>query len=124
MAKKPSKPAAEPTPKTPAAPTTLTKVKKAVTGAAEKVAEIATDVAHAAEKHVVTPVGQAVGLVKKPKAKPVRAKKSAVPKAAAPIPPRSKSPMGKLMSKNLAAAPKDKDTAAKDIVKAKGKPKA
>ncbi|QEL19246.1 hypothetical protein [Limnoglobus roseus] len=114
------KPATKPSPKMPAAPpTTLAKVKKAVTGAAEKVAEIATDVAHAAEKHVVTPVGQAVGLVKKPKAKPVRAKKPAA-KAAVPIPPRSKTPMGKLMSKNLAAAPKGKDTAAKG----KGKPKA
>ncbi|QEL17425.1 hypothetical protein [Limnoglobus roseus] len=119
MAKKPTKPA----PKTPAAPpTTLAKVKKAVTGSAEKVAEIATDVAHAAEKHVVTPVGQAVGLVKKPKAKPARAKKnSTAPKAAAPIPPRSTSPSGKLMSKNLAPVPKE--ATAKGATKVKGKPK-
>lgn len=117
------KPAAKPAPTTPAAePSTLSKVKAAVAGAAGKVAEVAADVAHAAEKHVVTPVGQAVGLVKTPKAKPVRKRTPAAKAPAAPLPARSTSAAGKLMSKNLAPVPKD--AANKGVTKAKGKPKA
>lgn len=117
MAKKPAKPAA----RTPAAPpSTLSRVKTAVADTAEKVAEVVTDVADAAQKHVVTPVGQAVGLVKKPKAKPARSKKPVTKPAAAPLPARSMSPAGKLMSKNLATSPKG--GAAKAGPKAKGKP--
>lgn len=83
---------------------TLGKVREAVTDAAAAVA-------HAAEAHVVKPVGKALGLAgeKKPAAKKSTAKKAAKPaaaKAAAQKPvakaaakPKSKSPAARVMTK-------------------------
>jgi hypothetical protein len=92
----------------PATDSTLSTVQKAVVKAAGTVASAVTQVADTARAHVVTPVAEAVGLVEKKKARPARPKKKSSPAAkAAPLPPRSTTAAGKLISKNLKAAPKE-----------------
>ena len=78
---------------------TVAKAKSAIVHAVEQVAE-------AAKVHVITPVAEAVGIVDKPKKKkekPVRTKTPVT--EATPLPPRSKTVKGKMMSKNLALPP-------------------
>lgn len=88
---------------------TLPKAKTAVVHAAEKVADVVSQVAGAAKSHVVTPVAEAVGIVKKKKSRPARAKKLP-PTTPVPLPPRSTTAAGKMMSKNLSLPPKEKPT--------------
>jgi len=89
--------------------TTFAAAKSVVVKVAEKVVKVVEKAAEAAQEHVVTPVAEAVGIVKKPK-KPVfvREKKVKKPEVKlAPLPPRSTKPAGKMMSKNLTLLPKD-----------------
>ncbi len=96
VTKSPKKPAAE--------KSTLAKARSAIASAAGVVADAVGDAAEAAQEHVLTPVAEAVGLVKK---KPARKKAPARPVAMpTPLPVRDKTAAGKLMSKNLSAAPK------------------
>ena len=101
MAKKPAK-------KSPmkAEESTFAKAKGAVVHAAEKVAVVVTHAAESIKDHVVTPVAQAVGLVKKKKPRYIRKKKEKKepkpPKATTPFKPTA---AGKIMSKNVKAAP-------------------
>ena len=87
----------------------LSKAKAAVVHAAEQVADAAVQVAEAARDHVVTPVAEAVGNVEKKSAKKSRVQRtkiSVVPPK--PLPPRSRTVAGKMMSKNLVLPPKEK----------------
>jgi hypothetical protein len=109
MAKKKAKEAKAQT-DTPATPkSTLAMAKSAVAKAAGKVATAVSKAAGTVEKQVVQPVAEAVGVGKKPKrARFVRKKKEARPEApTAPLPPRSKSAAGRMMSKGMTLAPKD-----------------
>lgn len=102
------------------APSTLSKAKTVVVHAAERVADAVSVAAHAAKEHVVTPVAEAVGIVKKKKTRPVRPKKQE-PTVPVPLPPRSTKATGKMMSKNIVQPPKDES---KSVTKSKTKPKA
>lgn len=76
---------------------------------AEKVKEVVSHAAHAVQEHVVQPVAEAVGIVKKrKKTRFVREKKEKQPRAkATPLPARSTKRTGKMMSKNIRQAPKE-----------------
>ena len=101
MAKKTTDKPAPTSAKKPAAEKgTLAKARSAIVSAAGVVADAVGDAAEAAQDRVLTPVAEAVGLVKK---KPARKKAPAKP---TPPPARGKTAAGKLMSKNVPAAPK------------------
>ena len=116
MAKKAPKKPVEPV----EPPSTIAKAKTVVAKAAERVADAVSVAAHAAKDHVVTPVAEAVGIVKKKKTRPVRPKKQ-TPTVPVPLPARSTKAAGKMMSKNIVQAPKD---TSKSQTKSKTKPKA
>lgn len=83
--------------------------KSAVAKAAEKIVEVVSHAAEAVNDHVIQPVAEAVGIVKKVK-KPrfVREKKEkAKPQINAPLPERSKKVGGKMMTKNVTQTPKE-----------------
>ena len=84
---------------------TLAKAKTAVVHAAEKVVDVVSQVAGAAKTHVA----EAAGIVKKKKSRPARAEKLP-PATPVPLPPRSTTAAGKMMSKNLSLPPKEKPT--------------
>ena len=106
MAKKTAgKPAAKPPTKAAKKPAaekgTLAKARAAIVSAAGVVADAVGEAAGAAQDRVLTPVAEAVGLVKK---KPARKKAPAAKPV--PLPSRSKTATGKMMSKHVPAAPK------------------
>ena len=102
---------------------TLSKAKAVVVHAAESVAGAVSDVADAANAHIVKPVAEAVGIVKKKKAPPApaKAKVKAKPAAKIPLPAPSKTTAGKMMSKNV-PAPAKKDSKVAPKPKSKTKP--
>src|SRR5213082_1035883 len=79
---------------------TVAAVKNAVVKAAATVAEVV-------EKHVVRPVAKAVRPKKAKKARFVREKKEKQEVKATAQTPRSKTASGKMMTKNLAEAPRE-----------------
>ncbi|MDB5306567.1 MAG: hypothetical protein JWO38_769, partial [Gemmataceae bacterium] len=67
--------------------------------AAEKVAEVVTHAAEAAQEHVIKPVADAVGITKRKKARFVRQKTEKKPRVkATPLAPKSKTAAGMMMS--------------------------
>ena len=87
---------------------TLAAAKDVVVTVAEKVADVVSDAADVANEHVVRPVAEALGVTKPKKKRFVREKVEMKPKSKpVPVPKRSTKAAGKMMTKGLAAAPKE-----------------
>ena len=82
--------------------------KSVLAKAAGKVAEVVSKGAVAVQDHVLQPVAEAVGIVKKKQPRVVRQKKSAMPPARSAPLARSTSAAGKMMSKNVKHPAKQK----------------